>query len=76
MERTVTDPIHLPCQDMAGCINPDPAKTANSLSKIAQLREKFAEQFPKRQQPRIPERFLSASNHDEMKAIGHDVAGV
>ncbi|NMS52415.1 hypothetical protein HKB18_01085, partial [Vibrio parahaemolyticus] len=50
MERIVTDPIHLPCPDMAGCINLDPAKTANSLNKIAQLREKFAEQFPKKKQ--------------------------
>ncbi|EJG1897552.1 hypothetical protein BS048_RS12640 [Vibrio parahaemolyticus] len=57
MERIVTDPIHLPCPDMAGCINPDPAKTANSLHKIAQLREKFAEQFPKKKQTYIPTRF-------------------
>ncbi|HCE1745559.1 hypothetical protein P3719_04635 [Vibrio parahaemolyticus] len=57
MERIVTDPIHLPCPDMVGCINPDPAKTANSLHKIAQLREKFAEQFPKKKQTYIPTRF-------------------
>ncbi|HHF2914694.1 hypothetical protein [Vibrio alginolyticus] len=57
MERIVTDPIHLPCPDMAGCANPDPAKTANSLLKIAQLREKFAEQFPKKKQTYIPTRF-------------------
>ncbi|ETX67202.1 hypothetical protein D034_4273, partial [Vibrio parahaemolyticus Peru-288] len=54
MERTVTNPIHLPCPDMAGCANPDPIKTAKSLRKIAELRDKFAEQFPKKKQTYIP----------------------
>ncbi|EGQ9308391.1 hypothetical protein F7U82_23445 [Vibrio parahaemolyticus] len=57
MERTVTNPIHLPCPDMAGCVNPDPTKTAKSLRKIEELREKFAEQFPKKKQTYIPTRF-------------------
>ncbi|MCG6422342.1 hypothetical protein K6U16_05000 [Vibrio parahaemolyticus] len=57
MERTVTNPIQLPCPDMAGCANPDPIKTAKSLRKIAELREKFAEQFPKKKQTYIPTRF-------------------
>ncbi|MBM5249485.1 hypothetical protein J7976_23370 [Vibrio parahaemolyticus] len=47
----------LPCPDMAGCANPDPIKTAKSLRKIAELREKFAEQFPKKKQTYIPTRF-------------------
>ncbi|EPO0042238.1 hypothetical protein ACUFBV_003999 [Vibrio harveyi] len=57
MERIVTNPIHLPCPDMAGCINPDPNKTANSLLKVAELRQKFAEHFPKKAQTYIPARF-------------------
>ena len=57
MERIVTNPIHLPCPDMAGCANPDPDKTAKSLRKIALLREKFAEQFPKKKRSYIPSRF-------------------
>ncbi len=57
MERIVTNPIHLPCPDMAGCVNPDPNKTANSLRKIAQLRERFADQFPKKKRSYIPTRF-------------------
>jgi hypothetical protein len=32
MKRQILDPIHLPCPDMAGCINPDPNKTLNSLN--------------------------------------------
>ena len=38
-------------------VNPDPIKTAKSLRKIAELREKFAEQFPKKKQTYIPTRF-------------------
>ncbi|MFH0287302.1 hypothetical protein ACGRSR_06575 [Vibrio owensii] len=57
MESTVSNPIHLPCPDMAGCINPDPSKTANSLRKIRELRERFADQFPKKTRSYIPARF-------------------
>lgn len=48
--QKIIDPIHLPCPDMAGCINPDPQKTANSikmarkcLQRIRQLRKEDQE---------------------------------
>ncbi len=58
MERIVTNPIHLPCPDMAGCENPDPNKTANSLRKVAELRRKFAEHFPKKRKPTFQHVFV------------------
>lgn len=57
MERQILDPIHLPCPDMAGCINPDPQKTANSLEMVAKLRAMLAEKAPRKPQVFIPVRF-------------------
>ena len=36
----VSNPIHLPCPDMAGMVNPDPKKRERSLSMVQTLREK------------------------------------
>lgn len=57
MEYHVSDPIHLPCPDMAGCINPDPNLTEKSRQMVAKLRAKFADQFPKKKRIHIPARF-------------------
>lgn len=57
MDRQVFDPIHLPCPDMAGCANPDPQLTQKSIEWVSKLRAKFADQFPKPKQTRIPARF-------------------
>lgn len=57
MNRKVFDPIHLPCPDMAGCTNPDPQLTKNSLEWVRKLKSKFADQFPKQKVTRIPARF-------------------
>ncbi|MGF1702507.1 hypothetical protein L4D09_19620 [Photobacterium makurazakiensis] len=38
---TPSSPIHRPCPDMAGCSNPNPELTKNSLSIVRQLRSKF-----------------------------------
>ncbi|KGY07703.1 hypothetical protein NM06_15875 [Vibrio sinaloensis] len=35
----VSDPIHLPCPDMAGMVNPDPKKRQRSISILQKLRE-------------------------------------
>ncbi|EFP97453.1 hypothetical protein [Vibrio caribbeanicus] len=35
----VSDPIHLPCPDMAGMVNPDPEKLRRSLLQLKKLRE-------------------------------------
>lgn len=59
---TVSDPIHLPCPDMAGCKNPDPKLTANSLLMVEKLRAKFADQFHKKQKIHIPARFRQGVN--------------
>lgn len=76
MERQVLDPIHLPCPDMAGCVNPDPKLTQNSIAWVQKLRAQFATPSPKQTQTRIPTRFLSACKYDQAKAIGHEVAGI
>lgn len=57
MNRQIFDPIHLPCPDMAGCVNPDPTLTQKSLEMVAMLRAKFANQFPKKPAVKIPARF-------------------
>ncbi|ASI90971.1 hypothetical protein [Vibrio mediterranei] len=75
MERLITDPIHLPCPDMAGCVNPDPNLTKNSLDMVAKLKAKFAPSFPKKRKTTIPSRFNQACSRDEVKALGHDVEG-
>ncbi|MCG9728089.1 MULTISPECIES: hypothetical protein [Vibrio oreintalis group] len=36
----VSDPIHLPCPDMAGMANPDPKKLERSCFLLQKLREK------------------------------------
>ncbi|MGR5144738.1 hypothetical protein ACQKPX_24110 [Photobacterium sp. DNB23_23_1] len=38
---TTRNPIHRPCPDMAGCIDPKPELTKRSLETVRQLREKF-----------------------------------
>lgn len=65
MERQILDPIHLPCPDMAGCINPDPQKTQNSLSMVQKLREKYGlnGSKPKRRVD-IPARFFSPNHNN------------
>ncbi|USD60774.1 hypothetical protein J4N45_01825 [Vibrio sp. SCSIO 43140] len=36
----VTNPIHMPCPDMAGMANPDPEKRQRSIYLLQKLREK------------------------------------
>lgn len=36
----VSDPIHLPCPDMAGMVDPDPEKLKRSRFLLQKLREK------------------------------------
>ena len=59
----VSDPIHLPCPDMAGCVNPSHERTLNSLAMVAKLRERFASEFAKNRKKRvyIPARFRVSS---------------
>ncbi len=73
MERQILDPIHLPCPDMAGCANPNPVLTEKSRQWVRNLRQKFADKFPKKDKAIIPERFLVACTVDEVKALGHAV---
>jgi hypothetical protein len=58
----ITDPIHLPCPDMAGCVNPDPELTQNSLRWVEKLKNQYQEQFDaaKPKASYIPERFRQA----------------
>ncbi|NOH85920.1 hypothetical protein F0249_19215 [Vibrio sp. 03-59-1] len=51
MQNPSFDPIHLPCPDMAGCVNPSPEKTQKSLSMVAKLRARFAKDFQKSKAP-------------------------
>lgn len=58
-ELPITHAAHMPCPDMAGCADFDPAKTENSLSwaqrclkRVRQLSRK-----PNRKPARIPARF-------------------
>ncbi|KYN83509.1 hypothetical protein ATY36_11740 [Vibrio cidicii] len=65
MERQILDPIHLPCPDMAGCINPDPQKTQNSLSMVQKLREKYGLNGSKsKRRVEIPARFFSPNHNN------------
>ena len=59
----VSDPIHLPCPDMAGCVNPSHERTLNSLAMVAKLRAKYADDFAKNRKKRvyIPARFRFSS---------------
>ncbi|MGR5143863.1 hypothetical protein ACQKPX_19600 [Photobacterium sp. DNB23_23_1] len=41
VKQPILNPIHQPCPDMAGCINPKPELTQKSLETVRQLREKF-----------------------------------
>ena len=52
----VTNPIHLPCPDMAGCVNPDPKLTQNSLAMVAKLRAELKGRLKKKAKPFIPAR--------------------
>lgn len=63
MERQILDPIHLPCPDMAGCVNLDPQKTQNSLRIVQKLREKYGLKSSKPQRFEIPSRFFSPSHN-------------
>lgn len=49
--ENVTNPIHLPCPDMAGCVNPNPEKTKKSLAMVATLRAKLAKHFQEKKAP-------------------------
>ncbi|ELV8625601.1 hypothetical protein QNF03_002256 [Vibrio cidicii] len=64
MERQILDPIHLPCPDMAGCINPDPQKTQNSLSMVQKLREKYGLTSKPKRRVDIPARFFSPNHNN------------
>ncbi|WP_217515412.1 hypothetical protein [Vibrio metschnikovii] len=66
MERQILDPIHLPCPDMQGCVNPDPQKTQKSLSMVQKLREKYGLKSSKPQRVEIPARFF-APNHNVIR---------
>lgn len=60
MEQNVLDPIHLPCPDMAGCANPNPALTAKSRSMVAKLKAQLFGNKPKQTTSYIPSRFRFA----------------
>lgn len=60
-ELPVTNPIHKPCPDMAGCSNLDPHKTERSLARVSDLRQQLADKLPKKPKTVIPERFRQAS---------------
>lgn len=60
MERNVLDPIHLPCPDMAGCANPNPALTAKSRSMVAKLKAQLFGNKREQSKHYIPERFRFA----------------
>ncbi len=57
MDLPITDPIHKPCPDMAGCENPDPALTQRSIEAVQRLRAKLAEQMTRKKVSHIPARF-------------------
>lgn len=42
----ITDPIHAPCPDMAGMVNPSPAVRKRSLFLLDKLREKHGLKKP------------------------------
>ncbi|WP_144397559.1 hypothetical protein ABF162_07535 [Vibrio coralliilyticus] len=72
--RVYSDPIHLPCPDMAGCENFDPELTKKSASVASQLRAQlFPKSKVKKAKASIPDRFRGSCGWDEMKAIGHAV---
>ncbi|CAH6869128.1 conserved hypothetical protein [Vibrio crassostreae] len=48
----VSDPIHLPCPDMAGMENPDPKKLQRSQVFLQKLREKHGIKKPVKRKPR------------------------
>lgn len=73
MNRQIFDPIHLPCPDMAGCVNPDPTLTQKSLEMVATLRAKFAAQFTKKPSKNIPAQYRQHCTVDGAKALGHEV---
>ncbi|WP_052344157.1 hypothetical protein [Vibrio cyclitrophicus] len=62
----VTNPIHLPCPDMAGCVNPDPKLTQNSLAMVAKLRAELKGRLKKKAKPFIPAR-LGGVSHENFK---------
>ncbi|ARC91247.1 hypothetical protein B6A42_02510 [Vibrio coralliilyticus] len=43
----VSDPIHLPCPDMAGMVDPNPEKLKRSRFLLQKLREKHGLNKPK-----------------------------
>lgn len=57
MKQSILDPIHAPCPDMAGCVNPDPLLTAKSRDMVANLKAKFFGQKKKPSREFIPARF-------------------
>ncbi|MGF1747733.1 hypothetical protein [Vibrio cionasavignyae] len=73
IDLPISDPIHAPCPDMAGCANPDPELTKKSLDMVAQLKAKFTPSIKKK--TKIASRFRQVCSYDEMKAIGHAVVG-
>jgi len=56
MTKQYLSPIHQPCPDMAGCANPDPELTRNSLEMVAKLRAQLKGQLKKKSKPFIPAR--------------------
>lgn len=40
VDLPISDPIHAPCPDMAGMVNPDPKKRQRALFLLQKLREK------------------------------------
>ncbi|EKO3520852.1 hypothetical protein K7V76_000686 [Vibrio fluvialis] len=57
MKQSILDPIHAPCPDMAGCVNPDPSLTAKSRDMVANLKAKFFGQPKTSGREYIPARF-------------------
>lgn len=60
MKQSILDPIHAPCPDMAGCVNPDPSLTAKSRDMVANLKAKFFGQAKQQTKAYIPARFRYA----------------
>ncbi|SEG21769.1 hypothetical protein [Vibrio hangzhouensis] len=60
VDLPITDPIHAPCPDMAGCGEFDATKTQRSLQRVAELRKQVAAALPKKSQTLVPARFRQA----------------
>ncbi|WCE31099.1 hypothetical protein [Vibrio sp. SCSIO 43137] len=64
MTTQVSDPIHLPCPDMAGCTNFDPSLSKRNAPKLAELLKMVRSGMPRKTVSQIPESYRQASIRD------------